>query len=89
MAATGRTWSIEGRYVEYCSCDHGCPCETMAEPTYGDCTGAVLTCSDDACGSASLITPSVVAGTTYTIVVDGFSDGNVGPFTLSVEPAEP
>ena len=37
----GKNWSIEGKYVEYCSCDHGCPCESMADPTYGDCTGLV------------------------------------------------
>jgi len=37
----GKYWQIEGKYVEYCSCDHGCPCESMAEPTYGDCTGLV------------------------------------------------
>jgi hypothetical protein len=36
-----KNWHIDGRYVEYCSCDHGCPCESMAEPTYGDCTGLV------------------------------------------------
>jgi len=22
----GKNWQIEGRYVEYCSCDRGCPC---------------------------------------------------------------
>ena len=37
----GKNWQIEGKYVEYCSCDHGCPCESMADPTYGDCTGLV------------------------------------------------
>ena len=37
----GKDWSIEGRYVEYCSCDHGCPCESMGEPTRGHCNGAV------------------------------------------------
>ena len=37
----GKSWQIEAKYVEYCSCDHGCPCESMAEPTYGDCTGLV------------------------------------------------
>jgi hypothetical protein len=37
----GKNWQIEGRYVEYCSCDYGCPCENMAEPTHGDCTGLV------------------------------------------------
>jgi len=34
-------WHIEGRYVEYCSCDHGCPCEAMAPPTRGHCDGLV------------------------------------------------
>jgi hypothetical protein len=37
----GRDWRIEGKYVEYCSCDHGCPCESMADPTQGTCTGLV------------------------------------------------
>ena len=37
----GRDWRIEGKYVEYCSCDLGCPCESMADPTYGICTGLV------------------------------------------------
>jgi hypothetical protein len=37
----GRDWRIEARYVEYCSCDHGCPCESMADPTQGTCTGLV------------------------------------------------
>ena len=37
----GKDWQIEGRYAEYCSCDYGCPCETMAEPTFGHCTGLV------------------------------------------------
>ncbi len=37
----GKDWSIEGRWVEYCSCDMGCPCESMANPTQGHCTGAI------------------------------------------------
>lgn len=36
-----RDWMIEGRYVEYCSCDLGCPCEAMAEPTQKYCTGVI------------------------------------------------
>ena len=36
-----RDWRIEGKYIEYCSCDLGCPCESMADPTYGHCTGLV------------------------------------------------
>lgn len=37
----GKNWLIEGKYVEYCSCDLGCPCKSMADPTYGYCTGLV------------------------------------------------
>jgi hypothetical protein len=37
----GKNWQIEGKYIEYCSCDLGCPCESMADPTYGYCTGLV------------------------------------------------
>ncbi|HXV23502.1 MAG TPA: DUF1326 domain-containing protein [Alphaproteobacteria bacterium] len=36
-----RDWSIEAEYVEYCSCDYGCPCESQASPTQGHCTGVV------------------------------------------------
>ena len=36
-----REWSIEAEYVEYCSCDLGCPCESNAPPTHGHCTGAI------------------------------------------------
>lgn len=36
-----KDWMIEGKYAEYCSCDFGCPCESMAEPTQGDCTGVI------------------------------------------------
>lgn len=36
-----KNWSIEGRYIEFCSCDHGCPCENMAPPTQGHCEGLV------------------------------------------------
>ena len=37
----GQEWHLEGRYVEYCSCDYGCPCESMAAPTQGSCDGVV------------------------------------------------
>jgi hypothetical protein len=46
----------------------------------------VLECDDDTCGSRSTITPTVTAGVTYTIVMDGFSAGNEGPFVLTVTP---
>ncbi len=36
-----RNWYLEGKWLEYCSCDHGCPCEAQAPPTFGHCTGLV------------------------------------------------
>jgi hypothetical protein len=58
----------------------------------GTCTGAEVACNDDTTGCftsepndhhASRISPSVVAGQTYFIVVDGFSTGQ-GAFSLTV-----
>jgi hypothetical protein len=58
----GRDWSIEGRYVEYCSCDLGCPCEFMAPPSRGYCTGAVAFQVDEGhCEGVSLDGMKVVA----------------------------
>src|SRR5205823_12629324 len=57
-------------------------------------TGAVVQCNDDACANASglfrasRIMPTVTAGTTYYIVVDGFG-GSSGSFTLRVTPPSP
>jgi hypothetical protein len=34
-------WLIEGKWLEYCSCDWGCPCESMAPPSRGHCDGVV------------------------------------------------
>ncbi len=36
-----KNWYLEGKWLEYCSCDHGCPCESMAPPTRGHCEGVV------------------------------------------------
>ena len=38
---TDTKWHLQGRYVEFCSCDFGCPCEGNAPPTQGDCTGVI------------------------------------------------
>ena len=38
---TDIAWRLEGKWLEYCSCDHGCPCESMAPPTQGHCDGVV------------------------------------------------
>lgn len=51
----------------------------------GGCSGSQLACNDDSCGTGSWITPSVTAGQTYTIVVDGYRGAN-GAFVLTVTP---
>src|SRR6516225_8676158 len=62
----GKNWQIEGRYVEYCSCDHGCPCETMANPTYGHCTGLVAFKIDNGWCEDVRLDDLAVAATAYT-----------------------
>jgi hypothetical protein len=63
----------------------------------GTCGGAELGCSDDSagCGTgepstyhASRLTPTVTAGQTYFIVVDGYN-GAKGAFSLSITPPPP
>ena len=57
-----KDWSIEGRYVEYCSCDYGCPCEAMGQPTKEHCNGAVGFIIDKGhCNGVSLDGVKVVA----------------------------
>ena len=41
------------------------------------------------CTQAARITPTVSAGTTYSIVVDGYANYSQGNFTLTVIPASP
>ena len=38
---TDTKWHLQGRYAEFCSCSAGCPCEAMAPPSEGHCTGLV------------------------------------------------
>src|SRR5215472_10449003 len=61
----GKNWQIEGRYVEYCSCNRGCPCETMADPTYGDCTGLVAFKIDNGWCEDVRLDDLAVVGTFY------------------------
>jgi hypothetical protein len=76
----GRDWSIEGRYVEYCNCDFGCPCESMADPTHGHCTGAVGFIVDKGhCESVSLDGMKVVA-TFYFPRAIHHGEGHLQPF---------
>lgn len=34
-------WSMQGEYLESCSCRGACPCVYLGAPTEGDCTGLV------------------------------------------------
>jgi len=34
-------WFWKGKWLEYCSCDWGCPCESQAPPSRGHCDGVV------------------------------------------------
>jgi hypothetical protein len=64
----------------------------------GSCTGSQVACNDDTQGCAvsdgtpnafkhgSVVTPTVTAGQTYFIVVDGYK-GKSGNFGLTVIPA--
>ena len=57
-------WHIEGKYVEYCSCDAGCPCESMAPPTREHCNGLLaFEISEGYFGDVRL--DGVVFGATY------------------------
>jgi hypothetical protein len=73
------------------TCGTGTQYDTVVYLRSSSCTGQELTCNDDApcaiSGSSSLgsrITPTVTAGQTYYIVVDGYG-GTGGPYALTVQ----
>ena len=76
----GRDWSIEGRYVEYCSCDMGCPCESMAPPTKGYCTGAVGFQVDKGHCEGVMLDGMKVVATFYFPRAIHHGDGHMQPF---------
>ena len=60
--------------------------DTVLYVRRGSCTsGAEVKCDDDTCGFASSIAPTVTAGQTYYIFVDGYN-GDFGAFSLKVTP---
>jgi len=76
------------------TCGAGTNFDTVLYIRNGSCaTGSELPggCNDDACPNstglvrASRLTPTVTAGQTYFIIVDGYSTSS-GSFTLSVTP---
>lgn len=78
-----RTWHIDGEYVEYCSCDHGCPCEAMAPPTQGHCEGAVaFRIADGQCDGVDL-SGLIVAATFFFPRAIHHGGGHMQPFLES------
>ena len=73
------------------SCGTGTNYDTVLYVRQGACSGPERACNDDACtivsgfNWGSSVNVSVTAGTTYTIVVDGYG-GRSGNFTLTVIP---
>ena len=61
----GRNWQIEGKWAEFCNCNYGCPCEMMAEPTYGHCTGLVAFKIDNGWCEDVRLDDLAVAATAY------------------------
>lgn len=58
-------WYWKGRYLEYCSCDFGCPCEAMAPPTQGHCDGLMAFQIDEGHYGDVSLDGLLVAGTFF------------------------
>jgi len=55
-------WAIEGKFVEFCKCDVGCPCHDLDAPTQGHCHGVLgMEIDRGHYGDTSLDDVSVVA----------------------------
>jgi hypothetical protein len=76
------------------TCGAGTNFDTLLYVRSGNCsTGTELACNNDACdvsgltGKGSRVTPTVTAGQTYYVIVDG--SGQSGNFSLTVTPPVP
>lgn len=78
-----KDWSIEGRWAEYCSCDLGCPCESMAEPTRTYCTGVVGFIIDKGHVEGVRLDGLKVAATFYFPRAIHHGEGHMQPFISS------
>lgn len=38
---SGKSWKLDGHYLESCTCQEACPCLHLGAPTEGSCTGLV------------------------------------------------
>ncbi len=58
-------WFLQGKWLEYCSCDYGCPCESMAPPTQGHCDGAIAMKIDEGYYGGVRLDGQLIAATFY------------------------
>ena len=72
-------WFMQGKYVEYCSCDPGCPCETMVEPTYGHCDGVIAMKVDEGYYGDVRLDDVIIAATFYFPRAVHHGDGHMQP----------
>jgi len=75
----GKNWLIEGRYVEYCSCDVVCPCSSMGEPSSGHCTGVFAFKIDNGHCDAILLDNLAVVVTFYFPRAPHYGQGMLQP----------
>ena len=62
---TDTPWRIEGQFLEYCSCEFGCPCEANVPPSQGHCDGAMAFTIDKGHFGDTDLSGLVVAATFY------------------------
>ena len=73
------TWFMQGKWLEYCSCDHGCPCESMAPPTRGHCDGVIGMKIDEGYYGDVRLNGLVIAATFYFPRAIHHGDGHMQP----------
>ncbi len=72
-------WFMQGKWLEYCSCAYGCPCENVASPTYGDCEGAIGMKIDEGYYGDVRLDDVIIAATFYFPRAIHHCDGHMQP----------
>jgi hypothetical protein len=73
-------WFLQGKWLEYCNCDHGCPCEAMAPPTFGHCHGLIAMKIDEGYFWPTRLDGLTVAATFYFPHALHHGNGHLQPF---------
>ncbi len=58
-------WFIQGKFLMNCSCNYGCPCDFMVEPSYGHCDGAMAMKIDEGYYGDIRLDDVIIAATFY------------------------